>query len=147
MRAAVRSALAVAVALAACEPPGYHKHTVAPDAPTGGGNVDAPKVTDAGGDAAAAACTQGFRLDPSASAGASTVVLTGDWLHWAGDTASGAIAMTKGGDAAWTVSHGFAPGTYQYKFVLDGSMWIADPANPNSIDDGFGGKNSVYTCQ
>src|SRR5438105_9507681 len=43
-RAAVRSVLAVAAVLAACEPPGYHKHT-APDAPTGG-NVDATKPTD-----------------------------------------------------------------------------------------------------
>lgn len=33
----------------------------------------------------------------------------------------------------------------QYKLVLDGVTWIADPANPNQIDDGFGGKNSVMT--
>jgi len=33
----------------------------------------------------------------------------------------------------------------QYKLVLDGSTWITDPANPNQIDDGFGGKNSVLT--
>lgn len=31
----------------------------------------------------------------------------------------------------------------QYKFVLNGNSWIADPANPNKIDDGFGGYNSV----
>lgn len=39
---------------------------------------------------------------------------------------------------------------FQYKFVVDGSMWINDPANPNTVDDGFGGKNSLgmaTTCQ
>ena len=39
----------------------------------------------------------------------------------------------------------------QYKFRVDGSdMWIVDPANPNSVDDGFGGKNSLLdptTCE
>ena len=33
----------------------------------------------------------------------------------------------------------------QYKFVLDGTDWIPDPNNPNQIDDGFGGFNSVTT--
>ncbi len=37
----------------------------------------------------------------------------------------------------------------QYKFVLNGDEWILDPANPDSVDDGFGGMNSVVqptTC-
>jgi glycosidase len=36
----------------------------------------------------------------------------------------------------------------QYKFVVDGN-WVPDPGNPNQIDDGYGGKNSVLapeTC-
>lgn len=34
----------------------------------------------------------------------------------------------------------------QYKFSVDGSTtWIPDPANPNQVDDGFGGFNSVTT--
>jgi glycosidase len=34
----------------------------------------------------------------------------------------------------------------QYKFSVDGSTtWIPDPANPNQIDDGFGGFNSLTT--
>jgi hypothetical protein len=40
----------------------------------------------------------------------------------------------------------FTAGTYVYKFIIDGSMWIADPTNPQQIDDGVGGKNSVYSC-
>ncbi|MBK9261565.1 MAG: hypothetical protein IPM54_17385 [Polyangiaceae bacterium] len=37
----------------------------------------------------------------------------------------------------------------QYKFVIDGNNWIKDPTNPNTIDDGFGGENSLVlgtTC-
>jgi glycosidase len=37
----------------------------------------------------------------------------------------------------------------QYKFVIDGNNWITDPTNPDTIDDGFGGKNSLLmatTC-
>ena len=52
-----------------------------------------------------------------------------------------------GTDGAWTGTHAFTAGTYQYKFIVDGTQWIADPDNPNSVDDGFGGKNSLYTCQ
>ncbi|TKD13267.1 hypothetical protein E8A74_01580 [Polyangium fumosum] len=33
----------------------------------------------------------------------------------------------------------------QYKFVIDGNNWINDPGNPNTIDDGFGGKNSLVS--
>jgi len=38
----------------------------------------------------------------------------------------------------------------QYKFVVDGSSWITDPGNPNQVDDGFGGFNSLLdgiTCE
>ena len=42
----------------------------------------------------------------------------------------------------------------QYKFVVDG-VWMTDPANPNTIPDGYGGQNSllagetceVWTCE
>ena len=35
-----------------------------------------------------------------------------------------------------------APGTYQYKFVVDGD-WIVDPGNPTTAHDGRGNTNSV----
>ena len=139
---AVRCALVLVVTLAACEPPGYgNRHHVEPDAAASHG--DAPKSVDAASDAAGLACTQMFSLANYASA--STVVLTGDWVMWAGTVQAGAIAMSNT-NGTWSLSYGFARGTYQYKFVVDGSMWIADPGNPMSVDDGFGGKNSVYTC-
>ncbi|RMH57017.1 MAG: hypothetical protein D6679_07780 [Candidatus Hydrogenedentota bacterium] len=38
------------------------------------------------------------------------------------------------------------PGTYPYKFVVDGK-WIPDPRNPDKVPDGFGGFNSVFTVK
>jgi hypothetical protein len=40
----------------------------------------------------------------------------------------------------------FMAGTYQYKFIVDGTMWIADPSDANVVPDGDGGYNSIYTC-
>ena len=35
-----------------------------------------------------------------------------------------------------------ASGNYRYKFVVDGNMWMEDPANTDKEPDGFGGWNS-----
>jgi mono/diheme cytochrome c family protein len=43
---------------------------------------------------------------------------------------------------AFVLKHSLANGSYPYKFVVDGS-WITDPGNPQTQDDGFGGKNSL----
>jgi hypothetical protein len=48
---------------------------------------------------------------------------------------------------SWRLAMSLASGSYQYKFVLNGSEWKADPNNSNSIGDGFGGVNSVIACQ
>jgi serine protease AprX len=37
----------------------------------------------------------------------------------------------------------FPSGQYGYKFLLDGSHWLDDPANPHKMPDGLGGLNSV----
>lgn len=35
-------------------------------------------------------------------------------------------------------------GQHQYKFVLDGTVWLADPANPTRAHDGHGAWNSLF---
>ena len=131
----------VVLLLAACRPPGYGKGG-------GGGDdqvevdaaviaPDAPKTPDA-----AQTCTKAFRLENNA--GASTVLLTGSFTMWAG-TAPPAIAMMKGGDGVWTGTAEVVAGANPYKFIVDGN-WIVDPGNPDQMDDGFGGRNSVITC-
>jgi hypothetical protein len=143
MAAAMRLAVAVLL-LAACRPPGYGKDGH-PDAPPAGDGHPADGsdgvVVDAGVDAAAT-CNHTFRLDGNGTAG--SVLLTGDFVQWAAQP-PGAIAFTLGTDGAWTVTHPFDQGTYQYKFIVDGN-WITDPTNPMTVDDGMGHTNSVYTC-
>ena len=60
------------------------------------------------------------------------------------------VPMTLQGNV-WTATLQELPwGTdFQYKFVIDGSQWIPDPSNPNTVSDGYGGLNSVVenlTC-
>ncbi len=47
----------------------------------------------------------------------------------------------------WQTDRELTDGTYQYKFVVDGSQWVSDPRAPASIPDGFGGQNSVLTLR
>ncbi|MEK7248851.1 MAG: S8 family serine peptidase, partial [Bacteroidota bacterium] len=35
------------------------------------------------------------------------------------------------------------PGVYQYKYVIDGAVWLEDPANKQKEPDGMGGWNST----
>ena len=55
--------------------------------------------------------------------------------------------MVKQADGTWTLTKKLAAGTYGYKFVINGTTWKQDDANPESKDDGFGGKNSVVTVK
>jgi hypothetical protein len=133
--------LGLLVVLVACRPPGYGKgdHTD-PDAA-----ADSSTTADAAIDGTSGAtCDKAFRLDGHGSA--SSAWLTGDFVMWGGDPVHGAIALVLGADGGWTGSHTFGAGPHQYKFIVNGTDWINDPTNPDQVDDGFGGKNSLYTC-
>ena len=56
------------------------------------------------------------------------------------------VVLEKGKDGIFRTTLKLPPGTYQYKFVVDGT-WVADPANPETVDDGYGGVNSVLTAE
>ena len=47
----------------------------------------------------------------------------------------------------WSVTIKLSPGTYQYKFVVDGTTWIKDPYAPSEAPDGFGGRNGQFDVQ
>lgn len=71
---------------------------------------------------------------------ASRVNVVGDFNNWS----PRADAMVdENGDGEWTLFYTLKPGVYQYKFVVDGSHWIPDPRNPDKMNDGFEGENSV----
>ncbi|MBN2010150.1 hypothetical protein JW960_12465 [candidate division KSB1 bacterium] len=66
--------------------------------------------------------------------------LAGEFNNWA----SSAVKMTDydhdGIRTAWVDLN---PGEYEYKFVVNGQYWIADPANPQQVPDGWNAFNSV----
>jgi hypothetical protein len=43
----------------------------------------------------------------------------------------------------FTIELSLAPGQYEYKFLLDNEKLIIDPGNPETVYDGFDGRNSV----
>lgn len=69
-----------------------------------------------------------------------SVAVTGDFNDW---NQTG-IPM-KQGTNEWRVTLELSPGVHQYKYVIDGTYSIQDPANPQSTPDGQGGRNSVFT--
>lgn len=92
-----------------------------------GGAAQAPTKTDAG-----------WRFTLSSPTAAS-VSLAGTFNSWN----TSADPLTKGDGGVWFVVKPLDAGSYQYKFVVNGSEWKTDPANPESADDGYGGKNSL----
>lgn len=71
--------------------------------------------------------------------GASQVFLAGEFNGWS-DTAQ--PVGDDDGDGVFTVTLDLDPGTYQYKYVVDGT-WMPDPAATQGADDSFGGQNSI----
>lgn len=139
MRLAVIASLLL---VAACRPPGYGKDEP-PDAAES--MADGGPTADAGVDAVeAAVCDHAFSLEGYGTA--SSVWLTGTFVEWAATPGAGAIPLTLDAGGAWTGSYPFPAGTHYYKFVVDSSNWILDPANPRTAEDGNGNVNSVYTC-
>jgi len=69
------------------------------------------------------------------------VYLAGEFNEW-NPTAKKMAYKAKEGLYAATVK--LATGTYQYKFVIDGT-WCADPENVNSVPNDQGTFNSVIT--
>ncbi len=76
-----------------------------------------------------------FRINaPSAS----KVSLIGNFNGW-----GEAVDMNDDDeDGVWIAIARLDPGTYEYKFIVDGN-WQSDPSNPVDVDDRHGGKNSL----
>ena len=72
-----------------------------------------------------------------------TVCLAGDFNGW--DPSAKKMAF-KARTGVYAASVKLAPGTYQYKFVIDGA-WCADPENVNAVPNDQGTFNSVITVK
>lgn len=113
------------------------------DPPVGGDDATPDAAIDAGVDAPVtpvcehpiATCTHTFRYDGAAT----TVSLRGDF---AADGWTAGVAMQRVGDHLEATIPVADQQIVVYKLVVDGT-WVADPANPRSTPDGFGGANSV----
>jgi 1,4-alpha-glucan branching enzyme len=70
---------------------------------------------------------------------AKTVNAAGQFNDWKPDD----IALKKGSDGIWRTTLKLDPGTYEYKFIIDGKDWVTDPANPDKVADPYGGYNSL----
>lgn len=90
-------------------------------------------------------CTRvSFTLEGDGGAHTS-VVAAGDFNGWAATGADGGDALAYHADIdLWVGKIDVAPGTWAYKLVVDGEWWT-DPENPETIDDGVGGRNSLLT--
>ena len=73
---------------------------------------------------------------------AGSVYLAGTFNGW--DPA--VQPLVKGDDGLWRTVIELEPGEHLYKFVVDGT-WMEDPGNPDSVDDGYGGANSILTVE
>ncbi len=69
---------------------------------------------------------------------AGTVSVAGEFNEWN----TSANVMKLGDDGVWRIVIPLSPGSYMYKFVVDGN-WVTDPDNPKQKDDGYGGMNSL----
>jgi chromosome partitioning protein len=77
-----------------------------------------------------------FTLEAPDSA---TVEIAGDFNNWTPER----LHLTyPTGRCLWQKLMLLSPGSYQYKYVVDG-QWISDPDNEKIVDDSLGGVNSV----
>jgi hypothetical protein len=67
---------------------------------------------------------------------ASKVAVVGDFNGW--DPSHPSYQARNQGGGVWTATFSVPLGPHQYSFVVDDSLWIADPTAPRVIDNDFG---------
>jgi hypothetical protein len=76
---------------------------------------------------------------------AKKVAVVGDFNGWDADHA-GYQAQHRGG-GVWSVTAPVPVGHHRYSFVVDDSVWVADPTAPRVIDNDFGVANSAIVVE
>mgnify|MGYP001765887845 CR=1 FL=1 len=75
---------------------------------------------------------------------ATSVSIAGDFNNW---SMKADQLQDREGTGMWTILLPLKPGRHEYKFVVDSDKWIRDPGNPETVDDGFGGVNSILVVE
>jgi 1,4-alpha-glucan branching enzyme len=70
---------------------------------------------------------------------AKKVFVAGSFNQWKPE----ATPLTSKGNGKWVGDVEVKPGRHEYLFVVDG-QWIPDPKAPESVQNPFGGRNSVF---
>src|SRR5688500_1495672 len=70
--------------------------------------------------------------------GALSVQLVGDFTHWQKQP----LHLKKENDGIWRTSVRLEPGTYHYRFVVDG-QWHDDPECTLRVPNPFGSENMI----
>lgn len=70
--------------------------------------------------------------------GAGSVCLVGDFTHWQEQP----IPMKRGKAGLWKAVVGLQPGTYHYRFLVDG-QWRDDPGCPLHEPNPFGSQDAI----
>lgn len=74
--------------------------------------------------------------------GSSRVTIVGDFNDWNPES----TPLRRTSDAGvWEVVIPLEPGRYRYTFVVDGTRWLPDPAEPPALDEDFGTPTSIVT--
>lgn len=69
------------------------------------------------------------------------VSVVGDFNDW--DSSHKEFQAQHRGGGVWSVTAKVPVGHHRYSFVVDDSVWVADPTAPRVIDDDFGMPNSA----
>ena len=75
-------------------------------------------------------------------AAASEVCIAGDFNGWIPDKGVESRLADDGSERVWTKILHLPPGTYQYRYVVDGE-WREDPHNPQVVSGPVGGRYSI----
>ena len=67
-----------------------------------------------------------------------SVLLAGDFTHWQQKP----IAMERQSNGVWSATVELPPGTYHYRFIVDGE-WRDDPECTLRVPNPYGGEDSV----
>jgi MinD-like ATPase involved in chromosome partitioning or flagellar assembly len=74
------------------------------------------------------------------------VRIAGDFNGWVPDKGVRSLIEAQGPRRVWTKILQLPPGTYEYRYVVDGE-WREDPDNPKVTTSSVGGRNSVLVVQ
>lgn len=112
-------------------------------APAAGEPAAAPVTADASATAPGPQISaKGVRFNYKPNGKPSEIFLAGTFNAW-NPANKDYLLKDEDGDGVYSITLQLAPGTYQYKFVIDGT-WTKDPYSPEATGDGFGGQNGKF---